>query len=811
MVVSGSISKTLYVFQTSRRLHGFLAKNQNKLLNACSFADFIRKATLVKDKTEASASARLAVLRSAAQKIDIGRLGFERSFLDFLSSSDFLFSFFEELRAEKKTIDDIRGEDIYAAYEDHLSVLEELFCEYSRELEAFGLYDFISVDDWRINASYLKNFDEVIIESMGLFTAHELDILTKIAALIPLKLNFTIDNYNKKMASKFASFGIEIGDAVGVVAIDMSAKKLVSVESREKKSSNVVAYRLKNRAYEAPFAMSMISTLVNAGYKPENIAVILPDEGYAGILRLFDRHANLNFAFGEPLIKSDMYAALKILLALAAGEKIGAKAEMFALGDIRAHFLSLAQQQGSRAFIEAMELFLEFNGWRSYKHEAAKKIFARALYELRAESHLYEGLSSLEVGFLFALGVAQKKIDDVGGGQIKVMGVLESRGAELDAAIILDMNEEFFPKKLDKDLFLNTKIKERVGMPTSEDRQNLQKHYFAELIANTKECVFAFVENDEAAPSPFLYELGVNFIDVDEDNLGELYFSKKSIQKEEPIVFCASKSLYEQYLEAKSKERVSVSAFCDFLRCDKFFYFKHIMALSKEEIEPKDEIAQNIGSAIHKALETVFDPHAKRVFYDSSKLSGFIREEAIKAIPGIEEQFDFVLSMRRMDKFCAEEIRRQKSGHRVYAVEKEIVGELHGVLFEGRIDRVDEDATGKRIVIDYKISGSEIKADTENTAADSYKYQLALYVALLSNAGMQIDGAYYYDVLRGVLVYERAVLTKLEALPGHIERFSALPVFEGAKSKKNCRYCDYTVICGIHDDSELAQEDDGDE
>ncbi|MCI4399853.1 MAG: PD-(D/E)XK nuclease family protein [Campylobacteraceae bacterium] len=809
MVISKNISKTLYVFQTSRRVQGFLAKNQNKLLSACSLADFIRKVAIVKDKTEASFLARLAILRSAAHKIDIGKLGFERSFLDFLSSSDFLFSFFEELRAEQKTIDDIRGKDIYAAYEDHLSVLEELFEEYSRELEAFGLYDFISVDDWHINSSYLQNFDEVVVESMGLFTSHELDILTKIAALIPLKLIFTIDKYNKKMVAKFASFGIEIGDTLGTATIDMSAKKLLSVKSRKQKDSNIVAYRLKNRAYEAPFAMSMISKLVKAGYRPENIAVILPDEGYAGILRLFDRHTNLNFAFGEPLIKTDMYAALKILLELASGEKVGTKAKIFDLEDICTPFLSLTQQQGAEAFIKAMELFLELNRWRSYKHEAAKKIFARALYELCAEAHLYKEAPSVEVGFLFALGVAKKKIDDIGGGQIKVMGVLESRGAELDAAIILDMNEEFFPKKLDKDLFLNTKIKERAGIPTSEDRQNLQKHYFAELIANTKECVFAFVENDEAAPSPFLYELGVNFIDVDEESLGEFYFSKISVQREEPIVFCTSKSLYEQYLEAKSKERLSVSAFCDFLKCDKFFYFKHIMALSKEKIEPKDETAQNIGSAIHKALETAFDPYAKRVFYDSSNLFDFIREESIKAIPEIEEQFDFVFSMRQMEKFCAEEIRRQKSGYRVYAVEKEIKGELHGVLFEGRIDRIDQDAEGKRLLIDYKISRSEIKADTQKSALDSYKYQLALYVALLSNADMQIDGAYYYDVLRGSLVGEKTLETKLSLLPAHIERFTATPTFAGTADKKNCRYCDFADICGVH--SETTEEEGGDE
>lgn len=798
-------SKTLFVFQTSRRLQNFLASNQNTLLHASNLSDFIDKSALVEGKAKISQSARLSVLRRVAGRIDMGKLGFERSFLDFLSHSDFLFSFFEELRAERKSIDDIRYEDIYATFEDHLGVLEELFNEYKKELDAMGVYDFISVDEWRINAPYLQNFDEIVVESMGLFTAFELFVLEGAAKITPLKLRFTLDRYNKKMAKKFSSIGIDVGDAEGTLLIDVSAKKLICATRASHQTLKTRAYRLKNRAYEAPFAMSMIAEFIEAGYEAERIAVVLPDEGYAQMLRLFDRHTNLNFAFGEPLSKTKIYVAFNTLLSYAAGEKVHQKLESMGLREFCKLFEPLSELSGVEPFAQALTEFLDSFLWSSKTDEAAKEIFRRALYDFLQEAVFYEDLRCVEVGYIFASAIASKKIDDIGGGRIKTIGVLESRGADVDAVVVLDMNEEFFPKKIDKDLFLNTKIKERAGMPTVEDRQNLQKHFFYEMIRSVKECVFAFVENDESAPSPFLFELGLEFVDVDEEALGALYFKNKERAIEEPISFDDKKSLYEHYLEARGKKAVSVSAFCDYLKCDKLFYFKYVMGLKKEELEQRDETQQVLGDALHKAFELAFDPKNGHLFRSAEELRTFVRYEAVKEALQLEGKFEFLFALRQMERFFEEEIRR---GRKVYAVELPAEGEICGVAFEGRVDRIDVGEEGYSL-IDYKLSRMEIKAESEKMATDSHKYQLALYAALLADKGMTIEAAYYYDVLRGTLVPERALETKLESLPAHIERFLAKPTFDGTKDKKNCRYCDYAVICGAHAD--VMEEESWDE
>jgi ATP-dependent helicase/nuclease subunit B len=799
MLKAKNLSKTLFVFQTSRKLQKFFAENQNKLLHAMSLTDFFDRVELVNGKSKISKSAQIALLRRVAQTVDIGKLGFQGGFLEFLSNSDFLFSFFEELRGEQKNINDIRGEDLYAAFEDHLGVLEELFFAYKEELSRLGYYDFISVDEWGVNADYLKNFDEIYIDSMGLFTAHELSFLDKVSQEIKTTLSFTIDKYNKKMAKKFATIDIDIGDSEGRLLIDISSKKLIKAEINSSQRSQISSYRLKNRIYEAPFAMSKIAEFIEAGCDPENIAIILPDESFAQLLTLFDKQNNLNFAFGEPLSKGVLFNKLDALLKYAAGEKNDYKLAALGVAEIKNGFSTLSSTSGFLPLKKAVLALLELSDdGRKVKNE--KKLFKEELYKLECESIIFEYLNSVEVGHVLLSALKAKKIDDNSGGRIKVIGVLESRGIELDAAIILDMNDDFFPKRLDKDLFLNTKIKEKAGIPTTEDRQNLQKHFFLELMNNTKECVFAFVENDEQSPSPFLFELGLLPVDVDEESLEKLYFSQTKREKAEPIEYDDLKSFYDQYKESRQKAELSVSAFCDYLKCEKLFYFRHIKKIYSDTIQDEEELNILLGNAIHKALEKAYEPKSGHYFADENQLAEFVKKEALEYAPQLKDRFEFAYTMRQMDSFFANEIARQKSGFGVYAVEKEIKADISGVSFNARVDRIDKKGD-EFFIIDYKVVSKEIKADSAKAAEDSSKYQLCLYMVMLQKEGIDAKEAYYYDILRGKLVSEDAMPVKLHALEGHIARFRAKPSFTGAKDKAACRYCDFALICGTHSDA----------
>ena len=104
-----------------------------------------------------------------------------------------------------------------------------------------------------------------------------------------------------------------------------------------------------------------------------------------------------------------------------------------------------------------------------------------------------KGMSVKSIIGLFLQRLGTRTLDDVRGGKVTVMGVLETRSVEFDAVIIVDFSDSNVPKKSDKDMFLNTQIRELANLPTMNDRENLQKHYYDLLIAHSKEVALSYV------------------------------------------------------------------------------------------------------------------------------------------------------------------------------------------------------------------------------------------------------------------------------------------------------------------------------
>ena len=68
---------------------------------------------------------------------------------------------------------------------------------------------------------------------------------------------------------------------------------------------------------------------------------------------------------------------------------------------------------------------------------------------------LLEKVKFYQLFYLFKSAYLKTKLDDNNGGPVRVMGVLETRGVSYKGVILVDFNDEFVPKKSDKDLFLS--------------------------------------------------------------------------------------------------------------------------------------------------------------------------------------------------------------------------------------------------------------------------------------------------------------------------------------------------------------------
>jgi RecB family exonuclease len=378
-------------------------------------------------------------------------------------------------------------------------------------------------------------------------------------------------------------------------------------------------------------------------------------------------------------------------------------------------------------------------------------------------------------------------LDDVRGGEVTVMGLLETRAISFDGVIILDFSDANVPKRSDKDMFLNTNIREMASLPTMSDRENLQKYYYEMLINSAKEVAISYVSSQESSPSRFLKHLGIK----EQNNFAEQDYAE--------ILFCESR---EQIAPKEDEIRLAYS-FKDvtlsatklkiFLTCKRRYYYKYIKAIKNHEI-PKDMPAEHeIGTAVHEALKNLY---TKKSFYrDKEELKKDLHTE-LDAVCGKSELDKYLIELqkRRLEVFCAFEIERFSDSYRVFACEKELKSSYAGMKLMGTIDRIDIKDNILE-VLDYK-TGS-YPTFTAKNFSEATDFQLEFYYLLASQL-KKVSSCGYYDLKETKIANESFLQEKLEVLASHIKDLLMIEEvnFELCEDIKHCQYCEYKIMCG---------------
>ena len=84
--------------------------------------------------------------------------------------------------------------------------------------------------------------------------------------------------------------------------------------------------------------------------------------------------------------------------------------------------------------------------------------------------------------------------------------------------IIIDFNHAFVPHRSDKDLFINSVVRGRAGLPTTPEREALQKQFYYQLISRAKRVEISYVSNETTLPSRFLKEMGIETVQTYADD-----------------------------------------------------------------------------------------------------------------------------------------------------------------------------------------------------------------------------------------------------------------------------------------------------
>ncbi|WQW72678.1 ATP-dependent deoxyribonuclease AddB [Helicobacter pylori] len=754
----------LFVFSSTRRLkHFYLEQGEGFLPNAMSMGNFFEQAFYIPNKKKIPKNARqilmidtIKAIAKEKKSILEGLLLFENSFLGYLESTSFLFDLFDELSSACIKLNELSSKDIYLDYEKHLEVLEMIYDRYIKKLEELGFYDKIMQEKPAILKEFFEHFSSIEWHLDGFMSVFERQCLLEAAELVPITLHLSCDKYNQKFL-EFLNLKLETDCDY---SIDFKTQKILSQTFNDQKIEPKL-YANSSYLKQGALVLQTIEEYLQKDNDPNKMAIITPNADFLPFLKLLDQNNNLNFAMGLGAKNSPYYTELvKILEDLETSDLNLSGSTLLDLENIT---LPLLEQQSSKEKAPLKEAHSQI----MHQYHLLKDTLKN--YSLKDLLHLY--LQEFEANF---------RLDDSSGGKIRVMDTLETRGMQFDKIVIVDFNETCVPSLKDCDLFLNSALRKSLNLPTLLDKKNLQKHYYYQLFKNSKEMALSYIESETSKVSNMLLELNLHIEPI----------------KDAYTLFAPSP--LKDYQEEKIKAAIpkdfsfSSSSLNAFLTCKRRFYY-HYMKRFKES--PKDESNGAVGSLLHELLKEAYEKDKNP--YSLEERLIWLLETRENITP--KERLDTLVALKKIQAFYLKEKERFKAKIKILDLEKSFETIIQGVIFKGRIDRIDKTADNEIILLDYKFK-NDLKLDNmSKTQRVSTDYQMAIYAFALKNLGYKEPiKAFFYDLRKGELLEEEEPI--LQAKMDHLE-FSLIPKlkqeidFEKTLETKDCEYCSFKDMC----------------
>ncbi len=772
--------KTLHVYPTARAIrHARLQWQDTEGLvpDLMRMDEFEMRSVTLGGRMVIDPLQRVLLMREAADFTELGVLGFERTLVKFFGRSAGLFRFFEELAREEVSLERLAEADAYAEFGEHLRILAALRERYRQLLEERGMTDTMFLPQIaQLNGGFVDQYERIEIHLEGLLSRYELRLLDAIAERTEVLLHVVASPYSTKMLQRLEVLGVPPIGAQRAL-IDLGQRQIRQADP----APVVVRARtvaVAQRYDQIAEAFVQMDRMVREGIAADRIALILPDEAFKEPFRLYDRFNNLNFAMGFDYTHGRSW---KILDALSRhlrhpDETTAERLERYGVASEQIGHITAAGRMDAASFLARLEVLelSENDPLRTARVREARDLFVLLMRE--------EELSVTEWLHLWLHQLSGIRIDDLRGGMVTVMGVLETRGVAYEGVVIVDFNDGIVPAMVTKDQFLNSQVRAFADLPTRSDREALQKHYYHRLLSRARDAVILYATGEERLPSKFLYELGLESAEPTAVPYGLLYDRPSRIVPEsDPIV---------ERFDA-SGQTWSASRLKTWLECKRKYYYRYIKGLPAK---PENEL--NEGAFLHTLMDHLFR-EADR-YEDPEEMRERLHRLMDTLLPDETPRIAYqkILWKRRLEPFIAQQIAHFRSGWRVVEREKEFAGQIGGLRFKGRIDRIDQDTTHS-LLIDYK-SGSLSEANRSKNLEEATDFQMNIYRHLVEGKYANAEPLFWNLFDRGDPVPAKALDEKETILGDHIHALRQTREFVAEKTEKlsRCTYCEFALLCG---------------
>ena len=327
---------------------------------------------------------------------------------------------------------------------------------------------------------------------------------------------------------------------------------------------------------------------------------------------------------------------------------------------------------------------------------------------------------------------------------IQVLGVLESAGLEFDALWVMGMNDDLWPPPPRPSPLLPAELQRSVGSAhaSAEVELDFAQRVHARLSQSAPTVTFSWAQADGnrvLRPSPLIAGMPPAA-----ESPAEVATLARAMAAEAPTAL----DLLDDALAPPVAEGEKVSGGSWLLRaqaiCPAWAYYQFRLGgeAMEEAVEGLDPAAR--GTLVHEALEAFWTAVASSDAL--AALGEAARNEAIAAavakalqsfeldrrtsLPARFRELEAARLARLLDLWLAVEARRGQ-GFAVIACEQPAEVEIEGIKVRMVVDRIDQLADGRLVIIDYK-TGAAI--DTKNWADQRItEPQLPIYAALVND------------------------------------------------------------------------------
>jgi len=327
--------------------------------------------------------------------------------------------------------------------------------------------------------------------------------------------------------------------------------------------------------------------------------------------------------------------------------------------------------------------------------------------------------------------------------QIQILGLLEARLHNFDTLVLGGLNEGIWPAEPAPDPWLSRPMRAQMGLATAEEMLGLATHDFYQWAVQPKIYLTRATTADGAPtlPSRWLERLSA-YVQACQLDIGIL--EEKSLLDAATAIDRAENFLPAPQPQpvpdtARRPRRFSPSSIETLMRNPYEFYARYILQLRvMQELNDAADGA-DLGNFLHEVFLHFTRKYSSHLPDNAPQLLDNLARPLIAALvlPAMEHDFWWQNWLRARDNFLRWQSAALSAGRRIVAMEHplsyDLMTPLGSVKIAARADRIDVDAVGNFIIVDYKSKNAPTKTDVVNLT----RPQLALEAWLLTQCGLE--------------------------------------------------------------------------